>query len=156
MRMTFTLLVYAVLTSCAQLPPPRSGASFLTEQPLGFHFSPGGIHCGNPLLPSPESLQAASLVRVVAEKNGFQIKEGAPESVELDYNEVDYDLSLETVHSLTAFLTLRNTETQKILATVFVSEDSGRTLDSWSVLYSLVDSLFKKLHEELDQRFSKP
>lgn len=156
MKARIALLAYAVLTSCANLPPPRTGVSFLTDQPLGFQFAPGVIHCGNPLLPSPESLQVASLVQVLAEKNGFQIKDGAPASVDLDYNEVDYDQDLKTVHSLTAFLTVRNSATQKISASVFVSEDSDRTLDSWSVLYSLVDILFKKLHEELDQRFSKP
>jgi hypothetical protein len=149
-------VAFAVFTSCANLPPPRTGATFLTDQPLGLQFSLGTIHCGNPLLPPPENFQVAALVQALAEKNGFQIREGAPASIDLDYNEVDYDQDLNTVHSLTAFLSVRNAATQKISATVFVSEDSGRTLDSWSVLYSLVDGLFKKLHEELDHRLPKP
>jgi len=149
--LTFPLLI--LFASCVSVPPDRLDVNLIELDKVGDKLQIGTIVSDNPLLPAPQTGQAAALAASLARKHGFQIVEASPSTVpvcHLEYNEVAYSQALNSVHSLTAFLTITSPDGGTVLATIMVSEDSQRTLESWSVLYELFDKLFSTLRKGLD------
>lgn len=145
------VVLLMMAASCALLPPSvRTEAGFPDKSKVPQSFRLGEIKSLNPLLPPVESSQMTNLVTYLAQANGFQVIPGGKETpgpeplLEVQYNEVGYTQDLSSAQSLTVFLILKDPQ-GTVIGTVFVWEDSQRTLASWSVLYSLVEQAFQKL-----------